>query len=170
RRPPRTLARHARPATRRFGRGAGAPWRRARASARRARPAPRLPAPPRGRRAHPRAAPPSSPARLWTGAAGAPYKGPGMATMESEPRAGIEGFPALWQRVVTAPHGFFADMPQTGGLGEPTIFLALVYSAYLMLRGLERVQAQDTTRAALTLVISLAILWILARAGRPIGL
>ena len=171
-----------------------------------------------------------------------------MATMESEPRAGIEGFPALWQRVVTAPHGFFADMPQTGGLGEPTIFLALcaainaagrllfaagvrgliasfvgqmvaafvlaallvlvaqnlfegrggyeatfrvvayawaplvvgwlhlvgslalVYSAYLMLRGLERVQAQDTTRAALTLVISLAILWILARAGRPIGL
>src|SRR5207247_1179329 len=48
--------------------------------------------------------------------------------------------------------------------------LALVYSAYLMLRGLERVQAQDTTRAALTLVISLAILWILARAGRPLGL
>ena len=171
-----------------------------------------------------------------------------MATTESEPRAGIEGFPALWQRVVTAPHGFFADMPQTGGLGGPTLFLALcaainaagrllfaagvrgmiasfagqmvaafvlaallvlvaqnlfegrggyeatfrvvayawaplvvgwlplvgslalVYSAYLMLRGLERVQAQDTTRAALTLVISLAILWILARAGRPIGL
>ena len=171
-----------------------------------------------------------------------------MATMESEPRAGIEGFPALWQRVVTAPHGFFADMPQAGGLGKPTIFLALcaainaagrllfaagvrgliasfvgqmvaafvlaallvlvaqnlfegrggyeatfrvvayawaplvvgwlplvgslalVYAAYLMLRGLERVQAQDTTRAALTLVISLAILWILARAGRPIGL
>src|SRR5438034_1113930 len=152
------------------------------------------------------------------------------------------------RRVVTAPHGFFADMPQTGGLGGPTLFLALcaainaagrllfaagvrgmiasfvgqmvaafvlaallvlvaqnlfegrggyeptfrvvayawaplvvgwlplvgslalVYSAYLMLRGLERVQAQDTTRAALTLVISLAILWILARAGRPIGL
>ena len=165
-----------------------------------------------------------------------------MATTESEPRAGIEGFPALWQRVVTAPHGFFADMPRTGGLGEPTLFLALcaaidavghlilgagvagmiasfvgqmiaafvlaailvlvaqnvfdgrggyeptfrvvayawaplvvawlpgvgslalVYAAYLMLRGLERVQAQDTTRAALTLVISLAILWILARA------
>ncbi len=171
-----------------------------------------------------------------------------MATTESEPRAGIERFPALWQRVVTAPHGFFADMPLTGGLGEPTLFLALcaaidavghlilgagvagmiasfvgqmiaafvlaallvlvaqhlfegrggyeptfrvvayawaplvvawlpgvgslalVYAAYLMLRGLERVQAQDTTRAALTLVISLAILWILARAGRPIGL
>jgi len=48
--------------------------------------------------------------------------------------------------------------------------LALVYAAYLMLRGIERVQSQDTTRAALTLVISLAILWILARAGRPIGL
>ena len=171
-----------------------------------------------------------------------------MATMESEPRAGIEGFPALWQRVVTAPHGFFADMPQTGGLGEPTIFLALcaainaagrllfaagvrgliasfvgqmvaafvlaallvlvaqnlfegrggyeptfrvvayawaplvvawlpgvgslalVYAGYLMLRGVERVQAQDTTRAALTLVIAVAVLWVLAQAGRPIGL
>src|SRR5207247_608202 len=47
--------------------------------------------------------------------------------------------------------------------------LALVYSAYLMLRGLERIQAQDTTRAALTLVVSLGILWILGRAGPPIG-
>ena len=171
-----------------------------------------------------------------------------MATTESEPRAGIEAFPALWQRVVTAPHAFFADMPPTGGLRDPALFLAicaginavghllfaagvfgmvgsflvqmiaafvlaailvlvaqnlfegrggyeatfrvvayawaplvvawlpgvgslaLVYAAYLMLRGLERVQAQDTMRAALTLVISLAILWILARAGRPIGL
>ncbi|HYY06015.1 MAG TPA: YIP1 family protein [Candidatus Limnocylindria bacterium] len=171
-----------------------------------------------------------------------------MATMESEPRAGIEGFPALWQRVVTAPHGFFAEMPLTGGLGEPALFLtlcaaidavghlvvgagvramigsfvgqlvaafvlaallvlvaqnlfegrggyeptfrvvayawaplvvawlpgvgslALVYAAYLMLRGLERVQTLDTTRAALTLVISLGVLWVLGRAGRPIGL
>ena len=48
-----------------------------------------------------------------------------MATTESEPRAGIEAFPALWQRVVTTPHAFFADMPLTGGLGEPTLFLAL---------------------------------------------
>ena len=171
-----------------------------------------------------------------------------MATTESEPRPGIEGFPALWQRVVMAPHGFFADMPQTGGLGEPALFLglcaainavghflfgagvwgvigsfvgqlvaafvlaallvliaqhlfegragyeptfrvvayawaplvvgwlplvgslALVYTAYLLLRGLERVQGQDTTHAALTLVISLAVLWILGRAGRPLGL
>ncbi len=171
-----------------------------------------------------------------------------MATTESEPRAGIEAFPALWQRVVTAPHAFFADMALTGGLGEPTLFLALcaainavghlilgagvggmiesfvgqmvkafvlaallvlvaqhlfegrggyeptfrvvayawaplvvfwlpgvgslalVYAGYLMLRGLERVQAQDTTRAALTLVISVAVLWVLAQAGRPIGL
>jgi len=171
-----------------------------------------------------------------------------MATTESEPQAGIQAFPALWQRVVTAPHAFFADMPPTGGLGDPALFLAicaginavghllfaagvfgmvgsflvqmiaafvlaailvlvaqnlfegrggyeatfrvvayawaplvvywlpfvgslaLVYSFYLMLRGLERVQAQDTSRAALTLVISLAILWILARAGRPIVL
>ena len=171
-----------------------------------------------------------------------------MATTESEPRAGIEAFPALWQRVVTTPHAFFADMPLTGGLGEPTLFLALsaainavghllvsaglrgmiasfvgqmvaafvlaallvlvaqnlfegrggyeptfrvvayawaplvvgwlplvgslalVYTAYLLLRGLERVQGQDTTHAALTLVISLAVLWILGRAGRPLGL
>ncbi len=146
-----------------------------------------------------------------------------MATTESEPRAGIEAFPALWQRVVTAPHAFFADMPLTGGLGEPTLFLALcaainavghlilgagvggmiesfvgqmvkafvlaallvlvaqhlfegrggyepTFAAYLMLRGLERVQAHDATRAALTLVISVAVLWVLAQAGRPIGL
>jgi hypothetical protein len=39
-----------------------------------------------------------------------------------------------------------------------------------MLRGLERVQTLDTTRAALTLVISLGVLWVLGRAGRPIGL
>jgi hypothetical protein len=34
-------------------------------------------------------------------------------------------FPAAWRRVMTDPHGFFADMPETGGLGEPTLFLAL---------------------------------------------
>ena len=171
-----------------------------------------------------------------------------MATTESEPRAGSEGFPTLWQRVVTAPHDFFAQMPQTGGLGEPTVFLTLcaainaaghllffagvggtiasfvcqmiaafvlaalfvlvaqnlfegragyestfrvvayawaplvigwlpfvgalagVYAAYLMLRGLERVQGLDTTRAVLTLVIGLAVLWVIGRAGRPLGL
>ena len=171
-----------------------------------------------------------------------------MATTESDPRAGIERFPALWQRVVTAPHAFFADMALTGGLGEPTLFLALcaaidavghlilgagvggmiesfvgqmvkafvlaallvlvaqhlfegragyeptfrvvayawaplvigwlpfvgalaaVYAAYLMLRGLERVQGLDTTRAVLTLVIGLAVLWVIGRAGRPLGL
>src|SRR5204862_246212 len=82
------------------GRRAGAPRRRARGSARRAAPARRPRGLPRGRRAHRRAARPSSPARLWTAAPGAPYKGPRMATTESEPRAGIEAFPALWQRVV----------------------------------------------------------------------
>jgi hypothetical protein len=170
-----------------------------------------------------------------------------MATPESE-RPGVEAFPAVWQRVVTAPHAFVAQMPLTGGLGEPAVFLALcaainavghlvfgagvlgvlaiflgqllaavllaavfvlvaqhlfegragyeptfrvvayawaplviawlpfiggialVYSAYLMLRGLERVQSLDTTRAALTLVIGLAALWLFGRAGRPLNL
>ena len=54
-------------------------------------------------------------------------------------------------------------MPFVGGL-------ALVYSAYLMLRGLERVHSLDTTRAALTLVIGLAALWVFSRAGRPLNL
>jgi hypothetical protein len=38
-----------------------------------------------------------------------------------------------------------------------------------MLRGLERVQALDTTRAALTLVIGLAALWVFSRASRPLS-
>jgi hypothetical protein len=47
--------------------------------------------------------------------------------------------------------------------------LAWVYSAYLLLRGLERAQRLDTTRAALTLVIAVAILWVLrsVRTGGP---
>lgn len=169
-----------------------------------------------------------------------------MATGETESRSVIEEFPALWQRVVTDPHGFFADMPQTGGLGQPTVFLllcaalnalghllllwgvraalvilvwqvvaafvlaavfvliaqnlfggragfeptfrvvayawaplvlfwvplagalALLYGAYLMLRGLERVQGLDTTRAVLTLLLGVAVLWAL-RAVRSGG-
>ena len=47
--------------------------------------------------------------------------------------------------------------------------LALVYAAYLMLRGLERVQGLDTTRGVLTLVIGLGVLWVIGRAGRPLG-
>lgn len=48
--------------------------------------------------------------------------------------------------------------------------VAQLYSAYLMLRGLERVQRLDPTRAALTLVIGIAILWLLRglRTGGPV--
>src|SRR5437016_5699004 len=48
-----------------------------------------------------------------------------MATTEFERRSPIEEFPTLWQRIVTDPLGFYAEMPETGGLGQPTIFLAL---------------------------------------------
>lgn len=35
-------------------------------------------------------------------------------------------FPDTWRRVMTDPRSFFADMPQAGGLAEPTTFLAAV--------------------------------------------
>jgi hypothetical protein len=167
-----------------------------------------------------------------------------MATStEFEPRSAIEGFPAVWQRVVTDPHGFFADMPETGGLQQPAVFLALcaavnavgylltfagvpgaigifvvqlvagavlaallvliaqhlfggragyeptfrvvayawaplvvawipyagrlavVYAAYLMIRGIEHVHGVDTTRAVLTVVLGAGVLWLLGLAG-----
>jgi len=162
-----------------------------------------------------------------------------MSTDEFQARAALEGFPATWKRVVTDPHGFIADMAETGGLGEPATFLAScaalnaaghlvigsgvagmvwmfvwqliaavviavlfvlvaqhlfegrggfeptfrvvayawaplvfywvpvvgaiawLYGAYLMLRGLERVQRLDTTRAVLTLLIGFAAVWAL---------
>jgi hypothetical protein len=49
-----------------------------------------------------------------------------MATPDPmNPPAVARGFLTTWQRVVTDPRGFFADMPETGGLGEPAAFLAL---------------------------------------------
>jgi hypothetical protein len=48
-----------------------------------------------------------------------------MATREFEARAQIEEFPTVWQRIVTDPLAFFAEMPETGGLGRPTVFLVL---------------------------------------------
>ena len=163
-----------------------------------------------------------------------------MATTESQGRLAFETFATTWRRVVTDPAGFFADMPETGGLGAPTACLAIcaaanaaghllvgagvvgmvwifvaqvvgayvaaallvlisqnlfggragfepmfrvvayaaaprvfawvpvlgvvawVYGAYLTLRGLERVQGLDTTRAVLALVLAFGILWLLA--------
>ena len=171
-----------------------------------------------------------------------------MSTTESEARLAFEAFPATWRRIVTDPHGFFADMPETGGLGQPLSFLAIcaaanavgqlivggglrglvlalvgqligavlaaalfvlvaqnlfegragfeptfrvvayaaaplvvlwvpilgvvawLYRAYLMLRGVERVQALDTTRALLTVLVALGVLWVLGavRPGGPV--
>jgi len=166
-----------------------------------------------------------------------------MATTEFEGRSAVEEFPAVWQRVITDPHAFFADMPETGGLQQPLAFLAicaaidalghlltfagipgmvrsflaqivaafvlaavlvliaqnlfggragfeatlrvvayawaplvvawvpyagrlaLLYAAYLMIRGTERVHAVDTTRAVLTIVLGAGVLWVLGLAG-----
>ena len=166
-----------------------------------------------------------------------------MAAPEFATRSNVEEFPTVWQRVVTDPHGFFADMPETGGLGQPLVFLAIcaginalghllfvvgiggmigifvwqmvaaftaaacsvliaqnlfagragfeptfrivayawaplvigwvpvvgrlavLYTAYLLIRGLERVQAIDTARAVLTVVltgVALAILHVIS--------
>src|SRR4029077_12630232 len=90
-----------------------------------AAPAPPRRARPRGRRARRRAAARTSATHLWTAAEPSAYKERPMATQEVESRPLIRDFPAVWQRVVTNPLGFFADMPETGGLQHPTVFLAL---------------------------------------------
>jgi hypothetical protein len=50
--------------------------------------------------------------------------------------------------------------------------IAWLYSAYLIIRGLERVQRIDTVRAVLTLVIGTAVVWVLraVRSGGPVWL
>lgn len=48
-----------------------------------------------------------------------------MAVPESEVRTPVEGFAATWRRIATDPQGFFADMPETGGLVAPLTFLAV---------------------------------------------
>lgn len=166
-----------------------------------------------------------------------------MSTREFESRSPLEDFPTVWQRVVTDPLGFFAGMPETGGLQPPMIFLAicaainalghllflsglrgmlaifvwqlvaafvmaalfvliaqnlfggragfeptfrvvayawaplviawvpvvgrlaLIYSVYLTIRGVERVQQLDATRAVLTVLLGAGALWALGIAG-----
>ena len=39
--------------------------------------------------------------------------------------------------------------------------VAGLYAAYLMMRGLERVQVMDTTRAVLTVVLGVVAIWLL---------
>jgi hypothetical protein len=47
----------------------------------------------------------------------------GPPEIHEEP-AGTPALPAVWRRVMTDPHGFFAEMPETGGLQDPILFLA----------------------------------------------
>ncbi len=42
------------------------------------------------------------------------------------------GFVETWRRVITDPRGFFADMPHTGGIQEPLIFLAVCAAVYAL--------------------------------------
>jgi hypothetical protein len=37
----------------------------------------------------------------------------------------VQSFGSTWKRVITDPHGFFADMPHAGGLQEPLVFLVV---------------------------------------------
>ena len=172
----------------------------------------------------------------WTQRHDPDYKTDAMVNGEETPdrRTMVDGLVATWVRVVTDPHGFFDEMPETGGLAEPALFLAicaainavghvfrgfgllgivgdfvlqiilaavlatllvliaqhlfegkagfeptfrvvayawaplvlawipvlagipLLYSAYIIVRGVERVQRIDTLRAVLTTIIGLA--------------
>src|SRR2546429_2450732 len=47
------------------------------------------------------------------------------STREFEGAAVLEGFPNTWKRVMTDPRGFFADMPEVGGLQAPLAFLGV---------------------------------------------
>jgi hypothetical protein len=168
-----------------------------------------------------------------------------MADAAFDARTVWDAFPSTWRRVMTEPHAFFAELPETGGLGAPAAFLvacaalgaaghllvgwgvagalgvfvghvlgaivlaallvliaqhlfdghggfeptfrvvayaaaplvafwvpvvgraAWLYGAYLILRGLERVQRLDATRAVLTVILGVAAVWLLGdlRAG-----
>lgn len=48
-----------------------------------------------------------------------------MTPSDREARPIAETFPETWRQVVTEPKAFFARMPHTGGLGEPSTFLVI---------------------------------------------
>src|SRR6266550_3832257 len=48
-----------------------------------------------------------------------------MSTREFDGATALEGFPNTWKRVMTDPRGFFADMPEVGGLQAPLAFLGV---------------------------------------------
>lgn len=55
----------------------------------------------------------------------------------AEARAAAGRLVHVWRRIMTDPRGFYADMPQAGGLREPLVFLA----ACAAVEGLGRVLA-----------------------------
>ena|SRR6184192_2759502 len=54
------------------------------------------------------------------------------STGEFEGAAVLEGFPNTWKRVMTDPRGFFADMPEVGGLQAPLAFLGVSAALYVL--------------------------------------
>jgi hypothetical protein len=48
-----------------------------------------------------------------------------MTPTEPGWRSAQTNFMRTWQRAMTDPHGFFAEMPQAGGLGDPGTFLLI---------------------------------------------
>jgi hypothetical protein len=78
--------------------------------------------------------------------------------------SGARTFAATWQRVVTDPRGFFAEMPETGGLGEPGLFLAICAALDGLGHGLVALSVAAGLCAALArvaAVVALAALLVL---------
>ena len=60
-----------------------------------------------------------------------------MSTPEPfDPHETARGFATTWERIVTAPRAFFAQMPETGGLRDPLVFLAICAGINAVGRGI----------------------------------
>lgn len=75
-----------------------------------------------------------------------------MASPELDPRATARGFGATWQRVTTDPRGFFAEMPEAGGLGDPLLFLGLCATIASVGRLLVTFQARAAIGTAFSMI------------------
>ena len=53
-----------------------------------------------------------------------PLSSPPESPFSPQPASNL-GFADSWRRVITDPSGFFADMPHSGGLQEPLVFLGV---------------------------------------------
>src|SRR5581483_1327725 len=68
--------------------------------------------------------------------------------------AGARTFAATWQRVVTDPRGFFAEMPETGGLRDPAVFLAICAALDGLGHGLVTLSVAAGVLAALLVLVA----------------